>query len=626
MQFLDHFPGIIFSWQPDSGIDYINAALAEYLAYSLSELQENPDLLSNIIYPNDKNDIKQAVEQLLNAPDGNVKSLTVRCRHRRGHFVWFSLNLTAVRQGAGQLPQLYGTAQDVTDQQKTNHNLRLQANFFVNLPMPIFVTNLQGEIIFWNQGATDLFSYKAEKIWGQPLGTLLNISETTQTTLLDLMFDRGNLTQDIFMETATKEPLWVKLTGQRLNDQAGLPIGFLFTPMETTKQKVSDTLRDISAVLVSSLQLDETLTIILESLEKLLKFDSAAIYLLTPNNRLRMVSGRGMPYIEVTLASAKETEVFPLDEAVISNQRPLAIADVRQDERWTPLKGTEYIRSWLGVPLLFHNKPLGMVTVDRAAIDPFTQDQIALAEAFAGHAAIAIQNAELFDHIRAQQERLRRLASRVVTAQEDERRRISRELHDEMGQALTALKLNLQMLSAAVPPEEILFERLDELVTLANDSLQEVRRLAMDLRPSMLDDLGLVPTLRWYIEQFRKRSSCNVTLSIIDDLPRLTPKTETAFYRVVQEALTNVSRHAQADNVEVSLSMDGGYIQLSIIDDGRGFQADYENQRDALGVGLISMRERIDDLQGKFEILSGHQKGTHIQITVPGNIALNTTC
>jgi two-component system sensor histidine kinase DegS len=109
-------------------------------------------------------------------------------------------------------------------------------------------------------------------------------------------------------------------------------------------------------------------------------------------------------------------------------------------------------------------------------------------------------------------------------------------------------------------------------------------------------------------------------------LPRLTPKTETAFYRVVQEALTNVSRHAQADNVEVSLSMDGGYIQLSIIDDGRGFQADYENQRDALGVGLISMRERIDDLQGKFEILSGHQKGTHIQITVPGNIALNTTC
>ena len=625
MQSLDHFPGIIFSWQPDIGIDHINTAVEKHLAYVPAELIENPSLLANIIHPVDKKKIKQAAEQLLNTPNGSMRDLTVRCRHKDGHLVWFNLNLITDHQAAGQIPKLYGTAQDVTKQQKLQYALQLQADLFSNLPTPIFATNLQGEIIIWNQEATDLFVYKPEEIWGQPLGTLLNISETSQKSLLNSLFDRENLAQDIFMETATKEPLWVKLTGQRLNDAMGLPIGFLFTAMETTKQKVSDTLRDISAVLVSSLQLDETLTVILESLEKLLKFDSAAIYLLTPNNRLRMVSGRGMPYIEITLASAKETDVFPLDEAVISNQKPLAVADVRQDERWTPLKGTEYIRSWLGIPLLFHNKPLGMVTVDRAIIEPFTPDQIALAEAFAGHAAIAIQNAELFDHIRAQQEHLRRLASRVVTAQEDERRRISRELHDEMGQALTALKLNLQMLSAAIPPEDILLERLDELVILANDSLQEVRRLAMDLRPSMLDDLGLVPTLRWYTEQFRKRSNCQVSLSIIDDLPRLTPKTETALYRVVQEALTNVSRHAEADNVEISLSMNDGYIHLSVIDDGRGLKADYDDQGDSLGVGLISMRERIDDLHGNFDIISGLQKGTHIQIAIPDKIALNIT-
>jgi signal transduction histidine kinase len=393
---------------------------------------------------------------------------------------------------------------------------------------------------------------------------------------------------------------------------------------ERAERQISDTLREMSALLVSSLQLDKTLSIILESLERLLKFDSAALMLLTPAGRLRMMAARGMPRAEVTMASAKEIETFPLDEAVLSSKKPLAIADIRRDWRWTPLKGTEYIRSWLGVPLLYHNKPLGLVTLDRAEVDPFTQEEIALAEAFAGHAAIALQNADLFSKVQTQQGRLRKLSNRVVAAQEDERRRISRELHDEMGQALTAIKLNLQMLLASPPPDEAaLVERLNELVTLSNDSLQEVRRLAMDLRPTLLDDLGLVPTLNWYQTQFQKRCKTKLTLAVVPSLPRLSAETETALYRVAQEALTNISRHANAAHAEMSLSMDNEAIRFSIIDDGKGFPFDSDNRVDTHGVGLTSMLERIEALSGQLEISSSPGEGTCIFISIPNEIALN---
>jgi signal transduction histidine kinase len=331
-----------------------------------------------------------------------------------------------------------------------------------------------------------------------------------------------------------------------------------------------------------------------------------------------------MPRAEVTMASAQEIETFPLDEAVLSSRKPLAIADIRRDWRWTPLKGTEYICSWLGVPLLYRNKPLGLVTIDRAKVDPFSQEEIALAEAFAGHAAIALQNADLFSKVQVQQDRLRKLSNRVVAAQEDERRRISRELHDEMGQALTAIKLNLQMLLAAPPQDEMsLVERLNELVALSNDSLQEVRRLAMDLRPTLLDDLGLVPTLNWYQTQFQKRCKTRLTLSVVPNLPRLSAETETALYRVAQEALTNISRHAQAGYAEISLSKDNEAIRFSIIDDGIGFVLEPDNRIDIPGVGLTSMLERIEALNGQLEISSSPGEGTCIFISIPNEVALN---
>jgi signal transduction histidine kinase len=390
------------------------------------------------------------------------------------------------------------------------------------------------------------------------------------------------------------------------------------------EHKTFDALQEISAVLVSSQELDQTLKTILDSLTHLLEFDSAAIYLLTPDNHLKMVASKGIPNEQVTMASARTVRRFPLDETVISGKKPVAITDVRQDIRWTPLKGTEYIRSWVGVPLLIRDKPIGLFTIDHSTVEPFTPNQVALAEAFASYAAVVIENARLFSEVKSQQQRMRKLSNKVVEAQEEERRRISRELHDEMGQALTAIKLNLQMLlNNFFSDETEVITHINEIINLTNDSLQEVRRLAMDLRPSILDDLGLVPTLHWYQNQFQKRSGIKMVLSIDKNLPRLSTDTETALYRVIQEALTNVTRHANASQVEISFSQNEEAVYCSVIDNGKGFTESGDQSLYTKGVGLTSMTERIEGLNGQINIDSKVGGGTSIFISIPKDVALN---
>ena len=613
LQILDEIPGLVFSWHSESGITEINTPVKAILGYTQTEIQDNIKLIEDIIHPVDMPLVQQHLASLQKQAPGSSIIFKVRCRHKNGKIIYLQVTLSK----NDKVPGLYiGLGQDITDQQIWQNTLQLQNELFAHVKMPIFATNLQGQIVYWNEATRQLFNWDAVT-WGKTLIDTLNIDKQDIETLLKKIIKKKSTTQEYSLHINYKEPFWVKLSGQILADQSGLPIGFVFSLIDTTQHKTSETLREISTALVSSLDLEETLSIILESLEKLLKFDSTAIYLLTPNNRLRMMSGRGLPYIEVTMASATEIERFPLDEEVITGQYSVAIADVRQDDRWTSLAGTEYIRSWLGVPLLVRNKPVGLVTIDRATIDPFTPDHVEIVETFSRHAAIALQNAELYS-------RIRNLSNRIVAAQEEERRRISRELHDEMGQALTAIKLNLQMLRTAPPPKKNLMERLDEMVELTDTSLQEVRRLAMDLRPAMLDDLGLVPTIRWYNTQFQKRTTTNINFSTSHDLPRLLPEIETVLYRVIQEALTNVSRHANAQNVTIALAIqEPKTIKLIICDDGQGFDYTANSHHDFGGVGLVGMKERVEDHHGQLKISSAPGSGTQLQILIPNSFKLS---
>ena len=214
----------------------------------------------------------------------------------------------------------------------------------------------------------------------------------------------------------------------------------------------------------------------------------------------------------------------------------------------------------------------------------------------------------------------RKYLSQIIEAQENERRRISRELHDEIGQALTAIKFNLDMIDKDLPQTSShLRGRLVEAKSLSHQTLTAMRQLSMDLRPTMLDDLGLIPTLRWYVQNFSNRLNIHSNFQAIGFEEKLPPQIETAFYRIVQEALNNIAKHAKANRIEISLEQRDSTIIASIIDNGKGFDLDkvLHPESPERGFGIIGMQERISLLGGHIDIQSKPGFGTHIHIEVP---------
>ncbi len=214
-------------------------------------------------------------------------------------------------------------------------------------------------------------------------------------------------------------------------------------------------------------------------------------------------------------------------------------------------------------------------------------------------------------------EELRNLSQQLVKAQEEERRAISRELHDQIGQMLTAIQMEFGNLGALRSEANHEFEEhLTEGKALAERTLRAVRDMAMGLRPSMLDDLGLAPALDWQAREFTRRSGIPVDLEMEGELNNLPDRVRTCIYRVVQEALTNCARHANPSNVRVTVHRQQEFISLIVQDDGAGLPEEGGHRR---GVGLIGMEERVRELRGEIEIISQPNRGTLVRVSIPSS-------
>lgn len=298
---------------------------------------------------------------------------------------------------------------------------------------------------------------------------------------------------------------------------------------------------------------------------------------------------------------------------------PEALREIINPNLW-PYLDRFGIHSLLIVPLHAHGKVIGTLGVTRDTPGrAYTASDLTFLQSLGDRAALAIQNARLFKEVRAGQEQLRVLMKHVVYAQEDERRRISRELHDEAGQALTALKMSLQMLESDLPVElEEIRYRVGEMVNLADTTMEHIRGLAQNLRPAALDTLGLNAVLEGYCHNFAYHTRIAVEYSgMLSPDPEDTVKIY--LYRFLQEALTNVARHAQANLVLVNLRYQNHKMILSVEDNGQGF--DYKtimaDQSARAGIGLVGLRERLGLLNGWLEIQSNAGQGSRLTAYVP---------
>ena len=215
-------------------------------------------------------------------------------------------------------------------------------------------------------------------------------------------------------------------------------------------------------------------------------------------------------------------------------------------------------------------------------------------------------------------------ASQIIKAQEQERKRIARELHDETTQLLTSLLISLAVLEESTTTQEAR-DRIAETRKLAHQTLRAIRNLSIDLRPSALDDLGLLPALRWYAKEYQQKTNIEVEFHSVGfkDRERLSPEMETALYRIVQESLTNVAKHAQAHKVTIMLREDADAVNATITDDGRGFDVG-EMQKSGdedRGLGLVGMQERALLLDGTVAIDSNREHGTVVQVRIPIHVS-----
>ncbi len=232
-----------------------------------------------------------------------------------------------------------------------------------------------------------------------------------------------------------------------------------------------------------------------------------------------------------------------------------------------------------------------------------------------GVAGLHDQYQRLLQRLEANEREFRRLGRAVWRVQEDERRRLARELHDGLGQNLTALKHRLAHLGGGLKPgQEDLRGNLDAAIALCSEALSDTRQLSRLLRPPILDDLGLEPALRWLAGSVQETAGVAVVLEI-EPLPPLDGELQTLLFRIAQEALNNVAKHAAAGSVLLRLVAHGRTLQLQVIDDGRGF--DVERAIGAGGSGLGGMRERLRLFGGLLELHSSAGRGTRLRATVP---------
>jgi two-component system, NarL family, sensor histidine kinase DevS len=364
-----------------------------------------------------------------------------------------------------------------------------------------------------------------------------------------------------------------------------------------------ESLNEVTGALVAEFELVPLLQIVAGRLRDLIDADGVTIAL--PHGEGLRVEAAAGPSAESALGMTIPARSKSM--LVLERKRSERVDSVLDDPEIDQESARRLqMRTGLYVPLVLRGEAIGVVTAqDKRGPDPrFTSDDMRLAEVFAQRASVAV---DLSRRV------ARDALQRVVTAQELERRRLARELHDETGQALTSILLGLRTVEEA-SDEAAMRGAVAEVRELVRSTLQDVRQLAVELRPKALDDFGLVAALERLSESFRDQTGLGVVFESTLPSGRLPPEVETALYRIVQESLTNIVKHARADKVSIVVGRKRDLVTVVVEDDGVGFEPARTREE---GLGLIGMRERVALLGGRLAIESRPGAGTTFVAEVP---------
>ena len=387
---------------------------------------------------------------------------------------------------------------------------------------------------------------------------------------------------------------------------------------ELHARKMAEILRQASLNISQSLELDAVLNQVLESLASLIPVDAGLVALLDSESNFVVHTALEDPNFKKgdnDLLQYLSHDLLTRD--LLTKAEGILISDAHSyfDIQSCPIN--KCMRSCILMPLKVGERVFGFYLLQKEQPDYFTQEQFNLVEALVSQAAVAGQNAWLFEQVRYGHERLMDLSRRMVQIQENERSYIARELHDESGQALASLLLGLDLLERSASEPEKVIEGVDRLETVVTGIMENLHRIAMNLRPATLDHLGLANALHQFVQNFSETYSIEVHFDAASIDERFPAEIEVAFYRITQEALTNVVRHAQATRIDVRLQKDKEKLHLIVQDNGIGFDPQVKVERNRLG--LVGMRERAGMLGGQMFVESVPGQGATLRVEIPWN-------
>lgn len=442
--------------------------------------------------------------------------------------------------------------------------------------------------------------------------------------VLDVQSDRahGFDDEDVFLLQTVADQIAPALEHHRL------------LAAERAERELATTLRDVSRIISSSLDLDQVLDHILQQIGRVVPHHGTRITLRADGDMMRVVAAMGYPDNQLAQQSAFRIADAPLTAPVLFELQTLVVADARTEPRWYWQTGAEQVRSWCCAPLVIKGECIGWLCVDWHEPNFYTQQHARIVRAFADQAAVAIEHARLYATVRqfsdeleqnvqqrtAQlqqaQGQLRALFRRVVRVQEEERQRIAHDLHDGVTQDILGAIYELHALQRRIAAEPAA-ERLAGCKQLLEQTLQEMKRIIYALRPRALDELGLHAALEHLAGAIRAHHGADVRFQIAGDPAPYPNDVELAIYRIIQEASHNSARHAQASDIRIQLDYTAAGLRVTISDDGRGFVPEYAE----LGLGIIGMRERAEAHGGTLALRSAPGRGTTIELVLPHHSA-----
>ncbi|MFO8101295.1 MAG: PAS domain S-box protein [Dehalococcoidia bacterium] len=626
---------IIYTHDLEGNFTSVNPMALRVYGY---EKEEVLDLnISQIVDPAYMPIAQQRIQEKLEGlPDrGPTEILTYR---KDGTPVWLEVNTRLIEKD-GHPVGIQGIGRDVTERKQAEEKLKESEEKY-----RLLVENINDAIFSVDtKGYFNYASPVAEQIWGHKIDEIVGRHFTDFVVPDDIpklaaSFERtmnGQVEPSEFRMIDKGGTIHYVRTSSRLLLEEDRPVGLTGIVTDITDRKQAEekllklnkeltALNTIAQTMIQPLDLDSILNNALDRIVEILDLKQCFVSLIESNNQIVLRAQRGIPDKYMDTIKNWNLDEGILGQAVRSGKPRLveSIADFAGEMRDKVAK--LIINLDLGpvmyVPLRVKGETLGTLVGIKVKNKTFTAEEQDLLITIGHQLSTVVENALLYEELHHEGEVRREGLRNAILAQEEERRRIARELHDQTSQVLTGASAMIEAAVSTIPMElEGTKETLIEVRSSLTNMLVDVRNIIYELRPTLLDDLGLVAAARWQTEDFLERSGVTAKFKTRGRSRKLPPEVETALFRIIQEATTNIVKHSQAGSARLEIEFSQDAVALEIEDDGKGFdlQNTRASSRKRQGLGLVSMRERAEILGGTFEVASQPGEGTRIKVAVP---------